>query len=80
MTELLKRLPQSTRDTLYTTAIALGLLLGAANVGFMTATGEVPLALNVVNAVALFLGVPLSSGAAKANITPDVVYVVEDGA
>lgn len=77
MTELLKRLPQGTRDNLYTTAIALGLVIGAGNVGFMAALGEVPLWLNVVNAVALFLGVPLSSGTAKANIGIDHAHVVE---
>lgn len=77
MAELLKRLPEGTRDNVYTIAITLGLLLGAINVGFMTATGDVPLALNVVNAVALFLGVPLSSGTAKANIGIDHGHGVE---
>lgn len=70
MSELLKHLSKGARKTVYLATILLGLVIGALNVAYLAATGDIPLALSVVNAVALFLGVPVSAGTARANIQP----------
>lgn len=78
MAELLKQLPEQARDRIYLASLILGVLLGAVNVAFLTATGDVPLALAVTNAVALFLGVPVATGTARANLASGTqVTIVE---
>lgn len=75
MQELLKHLPERTRDRIYLAGLTLGVLIGAINIGWLTATGDIPLALAVINAVALFLGVPVATGTARANLTRDITIV-----
>lgn len=68
MNELLQRLPEGVRETLYTVLIVIGLAIGALTVAFIAATGEIPLWLAVTTAVATFLGVPVVGATARANL------------
>ena len=78
MTELLKHLPEKTRARLYVASLIAGLAIGATNVAYLTATGDLPAALAVINAVALFLGVPITAGTARANLaTSTSVTIIE---
>lgn len=76
MNELLAQLPENTRKRIYLVTIVAGLALGAVNVAYLAATSELPLAVEVVNAVALFLGVPVSAGTARANVSQPAQIVV----
>lgn len=69
MNDLLRALSKRARDRVYLALGVVGVTLGALNVGFLAGTGGVPLWLSVVNAVALFLGVPAGAQTARANIT-----------
>lgn len=77
--ELLNSLNPETRKVIYQIRLGLGVLLGASSVGFMTATGEIPLWLGVTTAVALFLGVPTDRMASThVPEDPEDLYDTED--
>jgi hypothetical protein len=79
MEQLLTELSADTRKKVYTATIAAGTALGAINVAFLAAAGSIPTWLAVLNAVALFLGVPTQASISRANVpdTEDVPLTVE---
>lgn len=68
--DFLDRFPPRVRERVYTSRLGLGILIGALTVGFIAATGTMPVWLGVVTAVALFLGTPVDRMAKTHVVVP----------